>query len=127
MRYPIRTLQQIRPLLVSFRKQAGLTQQALAEQLGITQQSYAQIEANPASTSVERLYLVLRLLGVELVLAGSIEPDQPDDMPPTLIGPPLSTPALPRPTKAGPNGPKQVKGIQAPAKITPPSAKKEIW
>jgi HTH-type transcriptional regulator/antitoxin HipB len=127
MRYPIRTLQQIRPLLVSFRKQAGLTQQALAEQLGITQQSYAQIEANPASTSVERLYLVLRLLGVELVLADSNEPDQPDDMPPSFIGTPLSAPALPRPTKAGPNGPKQVKGIQAPAKITPPSAKKEIW
>lgn len=127
MRYPIRTLQQIRPLLVSFRKQAGLTQQALAEQLGITQQSYAQIEANPASTSVERLYLVLRLLGVELILAGSNEPDQPDDMPPTLIGTPLSTPALPRPTKAGPNSPKQAKGIQAPAKITPPAAKKEIW
>lgn len=127
MRYPIRTLQQIRPLLVSFRKKAGLTQQALAEQLGITQQSYAQIEANPASTSVERLYLVLRLLGVELVLAGSNEPDQPDDMPPTLIGTPISTPALPRTTKTSPNGTRQATRIKAPAKITPPSAKKEVW
>lgn len=77
MDYPIRSLQQLRPILVGFRKQAGLSQQALAEQLGITQQSYAQIEANPASTSVERLYTVLRLLGAELLLspAGQPSPD----------------------------------------------------
>jgi HTH-type transcriptional regulator / antitoxin HipB len=66
--YPIQTLSQLRPILQSFRKKAGLTQAAVASKLGITQQSYAQIEANPASTSVERLYKILRLLNVDLVL-----------------------------------------------------------
>lgn len=68
MDYPISTLSQLRPILQGFRKKAGLTQAAVANQLGITQQSYAQIEANPASTSVERLYRVLRLLDVDLTL-----------------------------------------------------------
>lgn len=68
MNYPIQTLSQLRPILQSFRKKAGLTQAAVAAKLGITQQSYAQIEANPASTSVDRLYKILRLLNVDLVL-----------------------------------------------------------
>jgi HTH-type transcriptional regulator / antitoxin HipB len=69
--YPIQTLSQLRPILQSFRKKAGLTQAAVADKLGITQQSYAQIEANPASTSVERLHKILRLLNVDLVLMPS--------------------------------------------------------
>ena len=92
MDYPIRSLQQLRPILVGFRKQAGLSQQALAEQLGITQQSYAQIEANPASTSVERLYTVLRLLGAELLLspAGQPSPDAAIAQEATDAGPPAA-------------------------------------
>lgn len=69
MDYPIKTLSQLRPILQGFRKAAGLTQAALAERLGITQQSYAQLEANPASASVERLFKVLRILDVDLQLA----------------------------------------------------------
>jgi HTH-type transcriptional regulator/antitoxin HipB len=74
MDYPIRTLQQLRPLLVGFRKRAGLSQVQVAALLGVTQQSYAKIEANPAVTSVERLFTILRLLGSEIVLAQSVEP-----------------------------------------------------
>lgn len=103
MSYPIKTLGQLRPVLQGFRKEAGVTQAAMASQLGITQQSYAQIEANPASTSVERLYKIMRLLNVELVLAheqsdagGAIQPDKS-------------------------------KKPQAPRKVVPPSAKKESW
>ncbi|STR26128.1 Antitoxin HipB [Janthinobacterium lividum] len=99
MRYPIKTLQQLRPLLISYRKQAGLTQQALAERLGVTQQSYAQIEANPASTSVERLYLILRLLGVEMELASA-------DAIPAYRG--------------------AMEG-KRPEKIVPPSGEKDVW
>lgn len=73
MDYPIKTLQQLRPILVGFRKQAGLSQAAIAGLLGITQQSYAKIEANPATTSVERLFTILRLLGVEIVLKQNIK------------------------------------------------------
>jgi HTH-type transcriptional regulator/antitoxin HipB len=127
MPYPLRTLQQLRPLLVGFRKQAGLTQQAVAEQLGITQQSYAQFEANPASTSVERLYLVLRLLGVELVLIDSNKADHPGDMKSTPAEAPSGAPTLSRVIKAPKSRPKQAMKMQAPAKIVPPSAKKEIW
>jgi HTH-type transcriptional regulator / antitoxin HipB len=67
--YPIKTLSQLRPILQGFRKAAGLTQAAMASQLGITQQSYAQLEANPAAASMERLFKVMRMLDVEIQLA----------------------------------------------------------
>ncbi|HEY2023685.1 helix-turn-helix transcriptional regulator [Paraburkholderia sp.] len=69
MDYPIKTLNQLRPVLQGFRKAAGLTQAAMASHLGVTQQTYAQLEANPAAVSVERLFKVLRILQVELKLA----------------------------------------------------------
>lgn len=69
MDYPVKTLQQLRPLLVGFRKAAGLTQAQLAARLGVTQQTYAQLEAKPESASLDRLYLVLKLLDVNLVLS----------------------------------------------------------
>ena len=68
MDYPIKTLSQLRPILQGFRKTAGLTQAAMASHLGVTQQTYAQLEANPAAVSVERLVKVLRVLQVDLKL-----------------------------------------------------------
>ncbi|MBV8262049.1 MAG: helix-turn-helix domain-containing protein [Paraburkholderia sp.] len=68
MDYPLKTLSQLRPILVGFRKKAGLTQSAVADRLGISQQSYAAFEANPETASVERLFRVLRLLDVEIRL-----------------------------------------------------------
>ncbi|ABE37213.1 helix-turn-helix family protein [Paraburkholderia xenovorans LB400] len=68
MDYPIKTLSQLRPILQGFRKTAGLTQAAMASHLGVTQQTYAQLEANPATVSVERLFKVLRVLQVDLQL-----------------------------------------------------------
>jgi HTH-type transcriptional regulator / antitoxin HipB len=69
--YPIKTLTQLRPILQGFRKAAGLTQAAMASHLGVTQQTYAQLEANPAAVSVERLFRVLRVLQVDLQLTPS--------------------------------------------------------
>lgn len=66
MQFPLQTIDQLKPLVQGFRKRAGLTQAAMAEKLGITQQSYAQIESNLSSTSVERLYTIMRLLDVQL-------------------------------------------------------------
>ncbi|MBF3430193.1 helix-turn-helix domain-containing protein [Burkholderia pseudomallei] len=66
--HEIKTLGQLRPILRGFRKSAGLTQAILASRLGVTQQTYAQFEANPASASVERLFKVLRALDIELTL-----------------------------------------------------------
>ncbi|AIN19557.1 helix-turn-helix family protein [Yersinia rochesterensis] len=68
MDYPIKILSQLRPTLIGFRKNKGLTQASLAQLLGITQQSYAKLEANPASASVERLFKILHLLDIELIL-----------------------------------------------------------
>lgn len=83
MRFPLQTIDQLKPLVQGFRKQAGLTQAAMAEKLGITQQSYAQIESNLGSTSVERLYTILRLLNVELgfVPSDSASGDHNDNPP----------------------------------------------
>ncbi len=78
MQFPLHTIDQLKPLVQGFRKRAGLTQAAMAEKLGITQQSYAQIESNLSSTSVERLYTIMRLLNVELSFLPS------DDKVPTL-------------------------------------------
>nr|WP_241024763.1 helix-turn-helix transcriptional regulator [Burkholderia sp. Ac-20365] len=67
--YSVKTLSQLRPVLRGFRKAAGLTQAMLAERLGITQQSYAQFEADPAAAGVERLFTVLRLLNAGITLS----------------------------------------------------------
>lgn len=68
MIYPIKTIGQLPLVLKGFRKEKGLTQAAMAERLGITQQSYAHFEANPASATLERIFMVLRMLDVEISL-----------------------------------------------------------
>ncbi|MDF3083628.1 helix-turn-helix domain-containing protein [Burkholderia sola] len=78
MAFPVQTLTQLRPILVGFRKSAGLTQAQLAARLGITQQSYAQLEANPSAVSIERLFKVLNALGVRMMLSLD-ERDAPAD------------------------------------------------
>jgi len=55
-------------MLKGFRKARGLTQAAMAEKLGITQQSYAYFEANAATATLDRLFMALRILGVEISL-----------------------------------------------------------
>ncbi|ALB64844.1 FIG00553463: hypothetical protein [Cronobacter dublinensis 1210] len=67
--YPLKTLSQLRPLLVGFRKNQGLTQREVSERLGVTQQTYARLEANPASASIERLFRVFNVLGIEMTLS----------------------------------------------------------
>ncbi len=67
--YPLKTLNQLRPLLVGFRKAHGLTQKEVSARLGITQQTYARLEANPARASIERLFKVFTVLGIEMELS----------------------------------------------------------
>lgn len=67
--YPVKTLNQLRPFLVGFRKTRGLTQAELARRLDVTQQTYARMEANPATASFERIFRVFSILGVEIVLS----------------------------------------------------------
>ncbi|MBA5601890.1 helix-turn-helix transcriptional regulator [Pectobacterium aroidearum] len=91
--YPLKTLNQLRPLVIGFRKAKGLTQKDVSERLGVTQQTYARLEANPGSASIERLFKVLTVLGVEVVLSSGPnvhfsmssstmeEPEKPTDSP----------------------------------------------
>ncbi|WP_175855724.1 helix-turn-helix transcriptional regulator [Burkholderia anthina] len=92
MAFPVQTLSQLRPILVGFRKSAGFTQAQLAARLGVTQQSYAQLEANPSAVSIERLFKVLSVLGVRLML----EPGTPDDAPAPDVAAPARAPATRR-------------------------------
>lgn len=66
MNYTINTLDQIKPILVGFRKSHGFSQKVLAEKLGISQQSYQVLESAPQNVTLERLYKVLAILGVKL-------------------------------------------------------------
>lgn len=120
MDYPIRTLQQIRPLLVGFRKRAGLSQAEVAALLGVTQQTYAKVEANPAATSVERLFTILRLLGSEIVLTQSAPSG--DAMTVAVTPPPVQA-AAPPPSKFTP----KKSSVTSPSKVTPPSKTMEEW
>lgn len=72
MDYPVKTPLQLRPLLVGFRKAAGLTQAQMASHLGVTQQTYAQLEAKPESASMDRLFQVLKMLRVDIVLTQAL-------------------------------------------------------
>lgn len=120
MDYPIRTLQQIRPLLVGFRKRAGLSQAEVAALLGVTQQTYAKVEANPAATSVERLFTILRLLGSEIVLAQSAPSE--DAITATVAPEPMQAAEAP-PSKSTP----KKSSVTSPSKVTPPSKTMEEW
>ncbi len=66
MNYTINTLDQIKPILVGFRKSQSLSQKALAEKLGISQQSYQALESAPQKITLERLYKVLVTLGIKI-------------------------------------------------------------
>lgn len=146
MDYPIKTLQQIRPILVGLRKQAGLSQTDVASLLGVTQQSYAKIEANPTTTSVERLFMILRLLGSEIVLTQNTQlsdisgvtvsatrkqhttaqlKQADNETPPDVIA---STSEKLRSTATSGHKVISMKGSRpAPSKIISPSMKKERW
>ncbi|WP_341668216.1 helix-turn-helix domain-containing protein [Alcaligenes sp. SDU_A2] len=66
--FTVRTAEQLPLLLQAFRKQAGLTQAAVALRLGITQQTLSALERNADKVSADRLLALLSILGVELVL-----------------------------------------------------------
>lgn len=66
--FTIRTSAQLPIVLQAFRKQAGLTQSAVAMRLGVTQQTFSALERNADKVSADRLLALLSILGVDLVL-----------------------------------------------------------
>lgn len=67
--FPVRTAEQLPPLLQAFRKEAGLTQREVALRLGVSQQTYSAMERNADKVGTARLLKLLNILGVELALA----------------------------------------------------------
>ena len=68
MRQLITTSSQIGEILRGRRKARGLPQQGLAAKLSISQSRLSTLEGNPAGLTLDRLLLLAKLLGLELVL-----------------------------------------------------------
>jgi HTH-type transcriptional regulator/antitoxin HipB len=68
MDYPVRTPTQLGQLLKALRTERKLTQADVAARMGLLQSKISALEANPGRTSVERMFRLLSVLGVELVL-----------------------------------------------------------
>ena len=66
--YPVRTPEQVGPLLAGFRNRNNLSQAELAQQLGVGQQTISQLERNADRATLGRLMRVLALMNVEIVL-----------------------------------------------------------
>jgi HTH-type transcriptional regulator / antitoxin HipB len=81
MDYPVRTRDQLRSLLVAFRKARNLSQTILADDLGVTQQALSALENDPTSASFERLFNLLSALQVDIVLRTR----EPAKKPPTIL------------------------------------------
>lgn|GEM_PF-390307 len=76
--HTLRTPQQLAPLMRAYRRQAGLSQAALAEQLGISRQAVTALERSPESATFERLMKVWAILGLEVALHYSASAETPD-------------------------------------------------
>ena len=123
MIYPIKIIGQLPLVLKGFRKEKGLTQAGMAEKLGITQQSYAYFEANPATATLERVFMVLRMLDVEISLNQT--------SPATRKGATPSVKAAGQKTSKTP-GAVAIRNAKPPAvvktgRIVAPTKKKESW
>ncbi|MDD5405256.1 MAG: helix-turn-helix domain-containing protein [Sulfuricella sp.] len=119
MIYPIKTLSQLPLVLKGFRKEKGLTQAAMAERLGITQQSYAHFEGNPSTATLERIFMVLRMLDVEISLNQTASATSESVTPSVKV-------ASKRTAKLKIIGQKPSVVVKA-ARIVAPSRKKESW
>lgn len=119
MIYPIKTLSQLPLILKGFRKEKGLTQAAMAEKLGITQQSYAYFEANPATATLERLFMVLRQFDVEISLDHTPPATNAESEPSATLK--ATTPGTVAISQTKPSA------IVKARRIVAPSGKKESW
>ncbi|MBI3147059.1 MAG: helix-turn-helix domain-containing protein [Betaproteobacteria bacterium] len=69
MNTPITTTGQLAPLLQHLRKSQGLSQAALGEKIGLSQERISRIERFPEEVSLNQLLTVLMALGAELQVA----------------------------------------------------------
>jgi HTH-type transcriptional regulator/antitoxin HipB len=64
----LRTEGELSALLASLRRQRGLSQKSLAQQLGVTQQTLSDLERNAGNAGIGRILALLAALGAELVI-----------------------------------------------------------
>jgi len=67
--YSVKTPQQLGAILSGYRRECGLTQQAVGQSVGIAQKAISQIETNAGSTSLARVLKVLAALDLELTVS----------------------------------------------------------
>ena len=68
MRQPITTTNQVAEILRGRRKARHVSQHELATKVGISQARLSVLEADPSSLPLDRLILLAKLLGLELVI-----------------------------------------------------------
>lgn len=89
------------------RKQAGLSQEALAERIGVSRQAISKWETGEASPEITKLPLLARTFGVtaDWLLDDSAEPedDHPDEPAPDAEPEPAASPRAERPVNAYPD------------------------
>lgn len=71
MKFIVRVPQQLSLKIAAARKEKGLTQAAMAETLGLSQQAYARFELNPEKSSFQRVFTVLRKLDLWISVDGA--------------------------------------------------------
>ena len=49
--------------IAQIRKESGLTQQEMADKLGVSRQTYAKLEADPSTATIAQARLMCRVLG----------------------------------------------------------------
>ncbi|MCF6299676.1 MAG: helix-turn-helix transcriptional regulator [Proteobacteria bacterium] len=78
MNYTISTIDQLKPILIGFRKLRKLSQKDIASKLGVSQQTYQVLETNPQKVTMDRLFRVLVILGVKLELVDTPQKTKED-------------------------------------------------
>ncbi len=63
-----RTPKQLGAILRGYRREWNLTQQSVGISCGLPQAAISQIESNPTTTSLSRIYRILSALDLELVI-----------------------------------------------------------
>ncbi|WP_448134960.1 helix-turn-helix domain-containing protein [Stenotrophomonas rhizophila] len=76
----VRTPHQLGALMRAFRKQAGYSQAALAERLGVSRQAITALEREPEAATFERLMKVWAVLGLEVSLQRATPTAKPPEM-----------------------------------------------
>lgn len=69
MSTPITTTGQLGPLLQRLRKNQGLSQAALGQKLGLSQERISRIEGSPEKVTLDQLLTLLMALNAELQVA----------------------------------------------------------